>query len=360
MNRILQVVGAMNMGGVETFLMNIMRNSSTGKSQFIFLCYLDGKYDYEEEIASLGGVIVRIADTRVSNPIKFVRSIEEVIRRESIDIVHSHVDLSTGYVMAAAKRAGVHKRIAHAHNTSASYSGNILRRPWFYILKNMMNKYATHRVACGELAGEFMFPGRDFNIIRNGIDTDRFKFSTVYRSEVRSELGIGTNDKVIVHVGRFEEAKNHTFLIEIFKNYEKLNQDAHLLLIGAGSRLEEIKSLVNNSKLSSKVHFLGKLSDVERYYSAADSFVMPSLYEGSPVSLIEAQASGLYCLVSDNIDKSIRYGNLSFFPLEKSAEDWAGMIKPADVAHRQEVDKKLLIENSVKGSVSKLEEMYEK
>lgn len=356
--KILHVVGRMNMGGAETFLMNILRNIDRSKNQFIFLCYFDGSYDYEEEIRHLGGKIVRIADTRTSNPLRFVKDIEKVIRDEQIDIVHSHVDFSSGYAMLAAKNASVGIRIAHAHSASTSPSANAARIIWLKILKQVMIVNSTNLVACGDAAGRFMFGDKPFQVIRNGINIQRFEFSTSVRSTMRKKLGISENDTVLLHIGRFEAVKNHTFLIDVFAAYRSMDSSARLILLGDGRLIDDVKSQIEALGLGDCVYLMGNQGNTEDYYSASDVFVMPSLYEGLPVTLIEAQANGLQCLVSDGIDKASSYGLIDFFPLEKSADDWSRRIKKHSKHKRGPANRQLVQEYSINEVIKQLERIY--
>jgi glycosyltransferase EpsF len=229
--RILQVVGAMNMGGAETFLMNILRNINRDDYQFFFLCYLDGQYDYEDEIQKLGGKIIRVPDTRITNPFKFVKNVEMVIQDEQIDVVHSHVDFSSGYAMLAAKNANIKIRIVHAHSTSATRSKNIIKKAWFTAQKWLMNHFATRRIACGVEAGRFMFGKKVFQVVHNGISVKRFQFDIENRAKIRQQLKIDANDTVLLHTGRYETVKNHNFLIDIFNAYYTLDPSAKLILL---------------------------------------------------------------------------------------------------------------------------------
>lgn len=355
---ILQVVGAMNMGGAETFLMNVLRNINHEKYRLIFLCYLDGKYDYANEIEKLGGRIIRIPDTRITNPIKFIHNIEKIIESEKVDVVHSHVDLSSGYAMLAAKNAGVKIRIAHAHSASVTISKNIVRRIWFNILKKIMNHYASKSIACGADAGEFMFGKNHFQIINNGIDDNRFRFNAKNRAKIRRNLEIGMDDKVFLHVGRFEAVKNHEFLIDVFNSYYALDKSAKLILLGDGRLFNIIKKKINELGLCDVVYLLGKQSNTEDYYSASDLFLMPSFYEGLPVTLIEAQTNGLVCLVSDKIDKMVNYGIVDFYSLNNTPDEWAVCIQKIN-CNRQSVNKLLAKEYDIKETTKILEGLYE-
>ncbi len=355
---ILQVVGAMNMGGAEMLLMNIMRNIDREKYKFIFLCYIEGSYDFESEIQELGGEIVRIPDERIANPIRFTANIRKVIKSKRIDIVHSHVDFSSGYAMRAAAQEGIQSRIAHSHNTSGTQSNNVLKNVWFKFLGRQINNYATQRIACAKEAGEFMFGSRSFEILNNGVDVKRFQFNETMRAELRSKLKIGKDDTVILHAGRFEKAKNHTQLIDVFSEYRAIDPTAKLVLLGDGSLFDDVKRKISLMHLDTSVYVMGKQTNTEDYYSAADIFVMPSLYEGLPVTLIEAQMNGLVALVSDTIDKSVNYGRVNFLSLNKTSKQWAKCVYEIDRSHEL-VSDVLVQDYDIKTITKKVQEIYE-
>jgi glycosyltransferase involved in cell wall biosynthesis len=355
---VLHVVGAMNLAGVETVLMNVLRNINSKKFEFVFLCYIEGEYAYEKEINELGAKIVRIEDQRISNPLAFVRNIERVIIEEQVDIVHSHVDFTSAYAMLAAHRAGISKRIVHAHSTSATKTFNLLKKVWFVLLKKVLNIYSNEKVSCGLDAGKFMFKSSKFNVYNNGVDSKAFRYSKNNRIKIRNKLNIDKKCKVFLHVGRFEDSKNHTFLIDIFNSYLRFDANAKLILIGQGSMYNKIEAKIKSLGIKDSVFMLGSKEGLYEYYSAADLYLMPSKYEGLPVSLIEAQMSGLTCLISENIDKSVIYNNVICLSLSKSAKEWAQKIAMISIGARQ-VNKKLIYEYSIKNVVKRYEVLYE-
>lgn len=330
---VLQVVGAMNRGGAETFMMNVLRNIDKNKFELIFLCYLDGAYDYEDEVRSLGGRIIRIKDTRVRKPHAFIMNIVSIIKENSVNIVHSHVDYTTSYSMLAAKKAGVTLRIAHSHNTRATRSTNLARKIFPLVSKYIINRYASVRLACEESAGKALFYKKNrFEIIRNGINLEDFAFNISDRSRVRQSLSIDVSTKVILHVGRFEEQKNHTYLIDMFSTMTKGDPNIALILVGDGSLTGSVRSRVNELGLGDSVFFVGKQSDMASFYSMADIFLLPSLYEGLPVSLIEAQANGLRCLVSDTTDRNSDLGlGLASFISLRDEKTWIESVMRAGI-----------------------------
>lgn len=235
-------------------------------------------------------------------------------------IVHSHIDAMSYLPLLAAKKSGVPVRIAHSHSTS-------IDRDFKYLLKQCfrasLNRVATDCLACGKAAGRFLFGNRSFQIIPNAIEADKFLYNPELRAQKRKELNIEQNF-VVGHVGRFCYPKNHTFLIEIFEQIHKLDENAVLLLVGEGEKMEEIRQLVCQMGLDKNVKFLGNRNDVNELYQAMDVFVMPSLFEGVPLTGVEAQFSDLPCLFSDSVPQEVSFGrNCYFLSLGDGTGKWA-------------------------------------
>lgn len=305
--RVLHVVVNMNRGGAETLLMNLYRNIDRSKIQFDFLTCKEGVFD--EEIMQLGGNVYRIPYITDVGHSNYLKGMTDFFKGyPQYQIVHSHMDKMSGYVLRAAKKAGVSVRIAHSHSTRSE--GGAAARIYKWYAGTMIPKYATDFVSCSREAAEWLFGNKADRTIflKNGIDLERFKFSQKVRESIRSELKIKEDQFVVGHVGRFSMPKNHSYLLEVFKEFLSYKKEAILLLVGDGPLLPEIKQKVEEMKITKNVKFLGSRSDVERILLAFDIFLFPSIFEGFPVSVIEAQASGLPCLISDSITKEIDMG----------------------------------------------------
>ena len=320
--RVLHCMVNMNRGGAETLVMNIYRNIDRTKVQFDFLTSASGVFD--DEIKSLGGRIYRISYITKSGPFKYSKSLFRFFsEHKEYKIVHSHMDRMSGLIMREAKRAGVPVRIAHSHSTRSE--GGIVTK----IIKRYYSTYldnATNFFACSESAARFMFGDKKAKIIKNGIDYKKFVFNKKTRERIRKELGI-EDAFVVGHVGRFFEPKNHIFLIKIFAEVHKNNPASVLVLVGSGSLEQNIRDEVTKMGLKDSVLFLGSRGDVNELLNAFDVFVFPSLFEGLGIVAIEAQASGLKCMLSDRVPKEVDItGNIEFVPLEKSLKEWAEII----------------------------------
>ncbi|MDO4870857.1 MAG: glycosyltransferase [Candidatus Saccharibacteria bacterium] len=324
---ILQVVFKMNRGGAETFLMNILRQIDVDKYQFYFLCHGDNKFDYQDEIEKLGGKIIRIRYTK--NIFRLIKELRQVIKAYKINIIHSHIQLASVYSIIAARLEKVPQRIVHSHSAAAGKTGGLVYLVYEALAKKIIGLLATDLVACGEDAGKYLFGKKQFRIINNGIDLTNFMFDQQKREVFRKKNTLPRDALIIGMAARLETVKNHQFAIEVFEKYRQLNPSARLVFAGQGSLRKELEQLVTIKDLTKEVIFLGMVTNMSDLYSALDLLIMPSFIEGMPVSLIEAQANSLPCLVSNKVDKKSKLGQyVDFLPIELSSVDqWVNAIE---------------------------------
>ena len=323
--RVLQIVTQMGRGGLETMLMNYDRYIDHNVVQFDFLEHWQSVTDYDPEIAQLGGSVYRLPRL---NPFdkRYLRELDHFFKTHpEYQIVHAHMDCLSGVPLKYAKKNGVQVRIAHAHSTGEIKN---LKYPLKMMLKRNVTRYASDCLACGSEAGQWMFGGRQFSILNNAIDAEQYAFNSQIRSEVREELGIGSDVLVVGHVGSFGFPKNHTFLVDVFYELLKSRQNSKLLLVGEGSLKKEIQNKCEAIGIQENVVFAGRRNDVNRLLQAMDVFVFPSHYEGISLSSIEAQASGLPCIFSESISPEciITEGLVSRMSLQKPADAWANQV----------------------------------
>ncbi|BFK82361.1 hypothetical protein I3900191A7_25060 [Clostridium baratii] len=327
MLRILQLGMTDNLGGIETFLINYYRNIDKSKIQFDFVNIYPNDLCFQNEIEQMGGKVYKVSNY-YKHPIKYIKQVKKIIEDNSYTVIHCNMNSAVMlYPLIAAKMANVKVIIAHSHNSSGDKG--IIKTLLHSINKHFIPLFATHFFACSKLAGEWFFSKKiinssKFKIIYNAIDIKKFKFDENIRKNKREQLGIKDNTFVVGHVGRFNKQKNHLFLIEIFNEVYKINNNVKLLLIGIGPLQYEIKEKVKKLGLTNNVIFLNNRNDVNELMSVMDVFIFPSLYEGLGTVLIEAQASGLVCLASKNIPKlanvSDRFYQMS---LNEPARNWA-------------------------------------
>lgn len=319
--RVLQVVTFMNRGGLESMLMNYYRNINRNKVQFDFLEHRDGEHDFSNEILSLGGKIYTLPPVNPSNTNNYLDALDEFFKEHTeYKIVHSHLDCMSTYPLKYAQKYGSPVRIAHSHNTNQEKNFKYFVKMYS---KSQIPKYATHLFSCGEEAGKWMFPKREFRILNNAIDAKKFQYNRDVDNEIKRELGL-EQEFIIGHVGRFNSQKNHKFLIQIFNEIYKLKPNSKLILVGIGELQEEIVEMANDLGINDSILFLGLRSDIDRVMQAFDVFIFPSLFEGLPVTMIEAQAAGLRCIKSDEVtDQCCITKNVKSLPLKSNAISWA-------------------------------------
>ncbi len=333
--RIAQIMGKWLGGGVEAVVMNYYRHIDRNKIQFDFICDNDSTNIPYEEIEKLGGKVILIPPYQ--KVFKYHKDLKRVLKEGKYKIVHSHINTLSVFSLFAAKCAGVPIRIAHSHSTTnkKEKKKNLLKQ----ILRPFSKLFATDYMCCSEFSGRWLFGNKEYDkgnvyLLNNAIDLEKFKFDENIRREKRKELKIDDDTLVIGHIGRFVEQKNHRFLIDIFNEVHKQNNNSLLLLAGQGPLMEEMKEKVENLGLNDSVQFLGQRDDVAELYQAMDLFLFPSLYEGLGMVLIEAQINKLQCLVSDNVPKIVKISDgIEFISLNKNI--WIRRIKEIIIKHRK-------------------------
>lgn len=321
MVRVLQVVTNMDRGGLETMLMNYYRCIDREKVQFDFLEHREARAAYDDEIEALGGKIYRLPRL-VPWSKSYISALNTFFSEHpEYKVVHVHQDCLSSVILKAAAQHGVPVRIAHSHNANQNKNMKYPIKLWY---KKSIPKYATKLFACGAEAGDWMFSGAPYQILNNAIDAMEYCYDSAKRNLKREELGL-TDEFVVGHVGRFNPQKNHSFLLEIFAALVKQEPNAVLLLVGGGADMEKIKTKAETMGISQKVRFLGIRSDVPDLMQAMDVFAFPSLYEGLPVTMVEAQAAGLPSLISDSVPREciITDNLVRVVPLSASADTWA-------------------------------------
>lgn len=353
--RILHVVTYMGRGGLETMLMNYYRHIDRSKVQFDFLVHRDFEADYDKEIKELGGYIYHVPAVNPFSSL-YHKSENEFFQKHPYSIVHSHLDCMSGYPLKHAKNAGVPVRIAHAHSKNQDKD---LKYPIKIISKAFIARYATNLFACGQDAGKWMFNGNQFSVLRNAIDVQKYVYSPEIRQEIRQEFNIA-NQIVLGHVGRFNPPKNHNFLIDIFYEYQKENPNSILMLVGDGSGKQEIEKKAENLGIREKIIFTGVRSDVNRLLQAMDVFVFPSLYEGLPVTMIEAQSAGLSCVISDQVPRECIVTDLVKQQASSdSVWEWIKTIDELKNVKREDQSKAIKAAGyDIKENAEKLQEFY--
>ena len=322
--RVLQVLTSLDRGGMETMTMNFYRHMNRNRIQFDFLLHREKEGDYEAEARSLGASIYSVPRQNPLSP-HYLKALDRFFEEHPYQVVHVQLDCMSAPPLAAARRHGAAVRIAHSHN---SRQDKDLKYPMKLVYKRLIRREATDLFACGVDAGKWMFGTDDFRVLRNAIDVDGYAFDAECRERVRRELHIGENALAIGHVGRFAPAKNHAFILDVFAGALKLHPDAVLILVGDGELRPEAERRAQSLGVYDSVRFLGVRSDVAGLMQAMDIFLMPSVYEGLPLVLVEAQAAGLPCLISDSIprDCDFKGSTIERMQLSESPASWAAAL----------------------------------
>jgi glycosyltransferase involved in cell wall biosynthesis len=321
----------MNPGGLETWLLQVLGHLDPTSFQFDFcVCGAEAGV-YTRQVENLGGRILMCPKS--PDLLSFRRGFMKILREGKYDVVHSHVCFFSGVILSWAQKESVPIRIAHSHNVHDGKPDTFPRILYRTIMKSWINRHATHGLAASKPAARALFgdnweTNERFQILHYGLALQPFQKS-IDRAEVRAEFGIPAATPVVGHVGRFDHLKNHSFLIEVANAVLNRRPDVHFLFIGDGPLRPAIETRVRQMGLSQKVHFAGIRTDVPRLMiGAMDFFVFPSVYEGFGLCLLEAQAAGLQCLVSDAVpDEVIKVpGSVEFVSLSSGKDYWSAKI----------------------------------
>jgi len=360
MTRILYVTSSLAHDGTQTFIMNVYRKLDREKFRADFLLTNGKETDYSREVVQYGSKIY-VTPSRKSGPVIFYLSLIRFFRQHHNDYQAIHFcygSLTSIAALYLAYRFRIPVRIMHSHNSSVVGMHNKVLH-WLH--RPLVSRLVTHRLACSEKAGRFFFMSKPFTVMFNGIDVQLYSYSTEKRLKIRQELGIPEGCVVIGHVGRFVEVKNHSFILDVFVEYLKANNNARLLLVGVGELMDQMKEKTVRLGIDKNVTFMGLRLDVADLMQAMDCFLMPSLFEGLPFVIVEAQAAGLPCFISDVIDRGVDMtGNINFLPLKSSASEWANSIGSKLKQFRRTVtDNKIITAGyDISSTTQMLEAMY--
>ena len=331
MIKVLVLDTVMDRGGAEAMIMNYMRNINREEISFDFLTNRDYHAAYEDEIESLGGKVYHMAPQLPGHFRQYKKEMKEFLKEHpEYKIIHSNLEERSYLPLKIAKKMGVPVRISHAHNRPLGFNLKMMVR---YYFRWKLKKVNTHMFACGYEAGDWLYGKNNREkviIMNNAIDAEEYSYDESKSLDMKQKLGV-EGKTVIGHVGRFFAQKNHTFLIDIFKKIHDKDPNTVLLLVGGGELddilMNRMKEKVRILGLENSVQFLGVREDVADILQAFDLFLLPSLFEGLPVTMIEAQAAGLPCVISDKVPIQCDItGNVKVVSLEDSTDKWAEKI----------------------------------
>lgn len=341
--RILHVVSSLNKSsGIMSVIMNWYRHINRENVQFDFLYGIEKLNSYKDEIQAMGGRVYYFPMPRVITYFSFKAGIRVffISHEKEFKVVHLHEILLGNIILPLAKKYGIQHLIIHSHSTK--FSSIFLKSIRNRLLCLRLNRKATLYFACSRQAGIFLFGRKhvrndDIHIVHNAIDCCIYRYNPLKREEIREELGI-KNNLVIGHVGRFSTEKNHIFLIKVFENIISTNKNAKLLLVGDGPLVDVIVEEVKKKGIEEAVIFYGKSNKVHDLLQAMDVFVLPSFFEGLPVVLVEAQAAGVPCVVSDTVSEEAKLVNDLWVgcSLKQSIQEWIGVIVEVSLNSRKD------------------------
>lgn len=328
--RVLHVIGSMNRGGAETMIMNLYRHTDHSQVQFDFVENSSDPAAFDEEIIKLGGRIYRCPHYNGKNHRVYVKWWNDFFKAHpnQYQIIHGHLGSTAAIYLAIAKKFGIYT-IAHSHNSGTDRGvKTLLYKVMSYNTRNVADYFFACSTPAGiDRFGNKIVRGGHYSLLNNAIETDTFVYGDSVRKGVRRQLGLA-DELVIGHVGRFNPQKNHPFLLDIFAALLKKESNAVLLLVGGGEGMSKMQEKVQELGIAEHVRFLGVRSDVADLMQAMDVFVLPSLYEGLPVTMVEAQAAGLPCIISDKVPPEciLTEGLVDIMTLSASPEAWAEKI----------------------------------
>lgn len=355
--RVAMISNHLGVMGISSVIMNYSKSMNLQKYDITIIAGKPVANQYLEECKSCGIKVVELP-SRHHESLKHYFYLYKVLKSGKFDIVHVHGNSSIMSIeLSIARLAGVKKRIAHSHNsTCPNIAVHRILTPFF-------DKTYTKALACGILAGDWLFGKDNFEVLPNGFHTEKFKFSLDKRNSIRKKLQL--EDKYVIgHIGRFNQQKNQIYLLQIFEETAKINEDVCLLLVGTGPDFEKVKSLVETHPYKNRIILYGESSEPNALYSAMDLFVLPSLHEGLPVVLLEAQISGLPCLVSDTVTREMDFGDISWASIEANPQIWSDKILEIkdklniDRESYYEKNRKQILEYDISNNVKQLERIY--
>ena len=352
--KIAMITSSLTRNGISSVIMNYCRNINLEKFQISIYAGLPIDDVYRMECEKIGIEIIQLPD-RSKSLFKYYISLLKKMPKNKYDIIHVHgnssimaIDLFIGWLK------NIKTRIAHCHNTKCN---NIKVHK---ILNPIFKKLYTSAFACGKLAGDWIFGRNNYIIINNGIKLNKFIFNKEIRIKERNNLDIRDDEFIIGHVGRINNQKNQEYLIKIFEKCAQIDKKIKLLMIGNGPNYNRIAQIVKNNKYKDRIILYGETITPEKFYNVMDVFVFPSLYEGFPVTVVEALASGLNCLISNSITQEIDSNHVEFIGIEENdINDWVkSILQIAKYSKRNDIEEKIIENFEISNCVKKLEGYY--
>ena len=361
--RILVIISRLHIGGAEKVARDLALYANREKYQFDYLLFSDRVGEYEAQLEAAGCGMIRIDEPSCGYG-KHIRVLRRIMRENHYDIVHAHTMFNCGWSMWVAKRCGVPVRIAHSH--SALDDGNgLIKRVYEAVMRFLILTCSTDLVGCGEKAGRRLFGEKAWvkrgNLILNGIDVASFAYDAQKRNTIRKQLALG--DRFVMgHAGHLVDVKNQSFLLDLMPEVLKHRPDAILLLLGDGGDRPMLEQKIRDMGLENHVIMTGNVTNVADYLSAMDVFVFPSLFEGTPLSILEVQANGLPCVISDSVPPDVFLTDLIHpLSLQDPKDTWVDLILNQQRTDTQRYNEQLRgSDYAVETAMEKIHRIYNK
>lgn len=336
-------------GGIEHFLLNYLKNINLNMFQIDILSQ-EPRYELSEKKFTDLGCNIFLLPPKKKRFFYHLREAKRIIKQ--YDVVHVHLSNKSFWYLRIAKKCGIERRICHAHE-ARGYTG--IKKILYSFYSHLTNKYTTLRLACGEKAGEFCYKGKNFQVIPNAIEVGKFCYNQLFRDEIRNMYNISNEQFLIGNIGRLSEQKNQIFLLNLMKSIE---ENVTLMIVGEGEKKEHLLEFCHTNNLKNVI-FVNPTNEIYKYYSAFDCFALPSLYEGFPVTGVEAQSSGLLCYFSDKVSKEINLTDCDFLPIDDAVK-WSYIVhNKRDDDTRISINKQIENTNyNIKKAASILYDLY--
>ncbi len=373
MKKIVFFSHGLSANGIETFLVNVLKKIDKTKYDITVIIAIDkGVYClHEKTVTDMGIRVIRAGDLDApKKKLDYIKNVKKILSAEHFDIAHSNMDLLNGITLTIAKRCGIPMRICHAHNSKSQYDPvgrfaglkKLLQKLYSRTMRELILRSSTELLACSDVASEYFYGERKSTLIYNGIDTADYKktddFDALgYTKKIGAD---GIEKHLIVSVGRLSAQKNPLFAVEIIAELAKIRDDFKYIWVGGGELEADAKNEAARLGVSDRIIFTGVRTDVKQILFCCDCFLMPSLFEGLPFSLIEAQAAGLRCIVSDVVTKEADVGLIEYFSLENDAKKWAEFINEKLDEPKKSADENKLSQFDISNTVRQLEEIYDR
>ena len=370
MKKIVYFSHGLSANGIETFLVNVLEKLDKNKYDATVVIGIDEGIDclHEQRVLDMGVKVYHAGDLdSIAKKYAYIKNVKNFLKKEKFDIAHSNMDLLNGITLFLAKKCGVAKRICHAHTSKSQFKAEgtlakiimLVQKMYHKLMKHLILKNSTDYLACSSVAGEYFYNDRKYQLIYNGIDMSAYE--SAGSGTASGNIGFPTDkDHCIVSVGRISEVKNPIFALEIINELRKIRNDFRYIWVGAGELEGEVRTKISELGLEDTVILTGVRTDIPQILGCCDCFLMPSLFEGLPFSLVEAQAANLKCIVSDVVTETADIGLITYVSLEKSAKEWAEEISKAFDSELPEKNQEKAKLFDISNTVRQLEEIYDK